>query len=162
MLLRGTAVLVKSFAHFVLWLFCDPPAGGGLILNMVQYLRLLINFSPDCSLGGSQKTHNIKCAKLLTSTVAPLSEKIAQKCYCATLGHPWQHRCPIRLVKRHDMHHGAQHIRVVENDRVDGCGGVQCSASKSISIPRGTDEKTMALIKWLKCILKHPTKHIRV
>ncbi len=25
------------------------------------------------------------------------------------------------------------------------------------SIPRGTDEKTMALIKWLKCILKHPS-----
>ncbi len=29
-MLYHITVLVKSFAHFMLWIFCDPPAGGGL------------------------------------------------------------------------------------------------------------------------------------
>ncbi len=32
-----TTVLVKSFAHFMLCPSCEPPAGGGLTLNKVEY-----------------------------------------------------------------------------------------------------------------------------
>ena len=35
-------VLVKSFAHLMLWIFCDPPERGGLTLNIVEYEK--INF----------------------------------------------------------------------------------------------------------------------
>ncbi len=33
--LMKCTVLVKSFAHLMLWIFCDPPERGGLTLNMV-------------------------------------------------------------------------------------------------------------------------------
>ncbi len=32
-----STVLVKSFAHLISWISCDPPERGGLILNMVVY-----------------------------------------------------------------------------------------------------------------------------
>ncbi len=33
-------VLVKSFAHLMLWIFRDPPERGGLILNIVEYEKI--------------------------------------------------------------------------------------------------------------------------
>ncbi len=33
-------MLVKSFAHLMLWIFCDPPERGGLTLNIVEYAEL--------------------------------------------------------------------------------------------------------------------------
>ncbi len=32
-----STVLVKSFAHLMLWIFCEPPERGGLTLTMVEY-----------------------------------------------------------------------------------------------------------------------------
>ncbi len=29
-------MLVKGFAHLMLWIFCDPPERGGLTLNIVE------------------------------------------------------------------------------------------------------------------------------
>ena len=35
----GNTVLVQSFAHLMLQIFCDPVEGGGLTLNMVEYTQ---------------------------------------------------------------------------------------------------------------------------
>ncbi len=64
-------MLVKSFAHLMLWIFWDPPEKGGLTLNMVEYETLKC---PPCkslpiSSRVGRKKILFKCAKLLTKTV---------------------------------------------------------------------------------------------
>ncbi len=70
-----TTVLVKSFAHLMLWIFCDPPERGGLTLPI--------------SSRNARKKFPFKCAKLLTKTVfwhRPIEAVSSLSSPCFSLG----------------------------------------------------------------------------
>ena len=58
---RKYTVLVKSFAHLMLWIFCDPPERGQSITHFPCILPI--------SFREARKKILFKCAKLLTKTV---------------------------------------------------------------------------------------------